>query len=114
MLVIVQVRRLITGLRRWGGGGGWGRGSGHDIRCHGERRGAGPGAAALTGAGTELIVVTALNMGLYGAKLFEPSSTVSAGNVVTLAGPTWAGLVVADNPCNTPLSKIANEDICVK
>ena len=99
MLVILQIWRLVARLSWWrGGGGGRGReGSGHDIRCQRQRRRTGPGATTLTGAGTELVVVTSLNMSLDRPELFEPGSAVSAGDVVILTGPAGAGLVVTDN-----------------
>ena len=106
--------RLIGRLDRWGGGGGGGRGGGpgHDIRSERERRRTGPGATALTGAGTELVVVTSLHVSLDRAELFEPGPAVSTGNVVALAAPAWASLVVADNTCNTLLlSQIFNNEI---
>ena len=88
----------MTACLGWGGGGGGrGGGSGHDIRRQRQGRRAGPGATALTGAGTELIVVTSLHVSLDRPELFEPRTAVSAGDEVTRAAPARAGLVVADD-----------------
>ena len=52
--------------------------------------------------------MTSLNVSLYGPELFEPSTAVSAGNIVALTGPSGAGLVVTDNTLNGRLSNKFN------